>query len=450
MIPLFQIEKSISSLLGDKLSTGEKHTTFRWIKKDAWMFDNNRKRDSLTAQQKTIQDVFQAYLARQPIFANKQALTISFTPETVPHRDDQIGQIGAILAPALRNERPSNLFTYGATGTGKTLVTKFVCSELEKTAKLIGANITILYVNCKLKRAADTEYRLIAALAQQLGRDVPPTGLPTEEVYKTFLSALEERGGVVILVLDEIDVLVKKAGDDILYNLTRINQEINNAKITIVGISNDVRCSEYFDSRVKSSLSEESIIFPPYNATQLRDILSERCTTAFNEGKISDIVIAKCAALAAQEHGDARRALDFLRVAAEIAERQQSIEVLEQHVDHAQSKVDTDTIFEAVRVQPKQSKLVLFSILHHLDSKIQKVLTGDVYSSYSDFCRKVALKPLTQRRISDIIGELDTMGVINAKVISKGRYGRTREISSAISNELQQRLMSTVKSDLYL
>lgn len=406
--------------------------------------------NSLTAQQKTIQDVFRTYLSRQPIFSNKQALATSFTPETVPHRYDQIAQIGMVLAPALRNERPSNLFVYGATGTGKTLVTKFVASELEQMAKGTGANITVLYVNCKLKRIADTEYRLVASLAQQLGKDVPPTGLPTEEIYKAFLSAIEERGGVIILVLDEIDVLIKKVGDNILYNLTRINQEITNSKVAIVGISNDVRCSEYLDARVKSSLSEESFVFPTYNAVQLKDILSERAKMAFNQSKIPEAVISKCAALAAQEHGDARRALDLLRVSGEIAERQQAIEVLEQHVDIAASKVTTDTIFEAVKLQPKQFHLVLYSIFRHLNGASTKTLTGDIYNSYADLCKKTALKPLTQRRVSDILGELDSMGAINTNVISKGRYGRTREITSAISNDLKSKLVDHIKSELAL
>jgi len=401
--------------------------------------------------QKTIQDLFSDYLNKQPIFTNKKALTISYTPEDVPHRDSQINQLGLILAPALKNDRPSNIFIYGGTGTGKTLITTYVTNQLEIAAKKAESDVYVMYVNCKMKRVADTEYRLLAYLANILGKEVPPTGLPTVQVYKIFFDALEERKGVIILIIDEIDALISKVGDEILYNLTRINQELQNIKISIIGISNNVSFIDYIDARVKSALSEEEFVFPPYNAVQLQDILNDRAKIAFSEDKIKEGVISKCAALAAQEHGDARRALDLLRVSGELAERNNDTQITEKHVDLAESKVDMDRIVEVVKTQPKQSKSVMYSIFTLLDgSTKEKILTGQVYDTYINICSQISLKPLTQRRISDIITELDMLSIINAKVISKGRYGRTREIGLAISKDIHNRVMDYLKKEFYL
>ncbi|MEA3229743.1 MAG: orc1/cdc6 family replication initiation protein [archaeon] len=398
--------------------------------------------------QKTLKNLFDNYINSKTLFRDKNALTIRYTPETVQHRDEQINYLGSILAPALKGDRPSNIFIYGTTGTGKTLITQYVISQLKETAASNNIDITFLYVNCKMKRVADTEYRLIAHLSGLLGKKVPPTGLPTDQVYKIFFDVLESKAGTVILMLDEIDALVEKVGDEFLYTLTRINQDINASKVTIIGISNDLSFTDNIDIRVKSSLSDEELIFPPYNALQLKDILSKRAYLAFEENVISDGVIEKCAALAAQEHGDARRALNLIRVAGELAERQSSDKVTEAHVDCAESKIDMDHIIDAVKIQPKQSKVLLRSIIKLSDKESDYIYTGDVFDQYVTYCDKAGLNPLTQRRISDLISELDMLGIINTKVISRGRQGRTRTIRLALSGKVFSKVSEFLNNEL--
>ncbi len=399
--------------------------------------------------QKRLDELFEKYLQKESIFKNKEALSISYEPERIFHRDEQIELLSRILAPVLRKEKPSNIFIYGLTGTGKTLVTRYVTKQLVRVAEKYSIPLNVLEVNCKLKKVADTEYRLLAHLCSLLGKSVPATGLPTDEVYKTFFNLVECCGSHIILILDEVDALVKKTGDELLYNLTRIASHGIKNKITLIGISNDLSFMDWLDARVRSSLSEEEVIFPPYNAKQLRDILEERASIAFNPGKISDAAIAKCAALAAQEHGDARRALDLLRVAGELAERNNDGRVEEAHVDLAEERLDLDRMVEATKTLPKQSMLVLYSILTLL-RKNEMVLTGDVQRFYESVCKMLMMKPLTQRRVSDIIAELDMLGLINAAVISKGRYGRTREITLSVSPTIHDKMLLVLRNELDL
>jgi len=387
----------------------------------------------------TLENVFTKFLETKPIFVNREALTISFSPETIPHREKQINELGRILAPVLKGGRPSNVFIYGRPGTGKTLISRFVGSELEKISNLNGQNIKVLYVNCKMKKIADTEYRLIAELSKELGKEVPFTGLPTDQVYRAFFESLEDKKQTIILIIDEIDALVQKTGDEILYNLTRINQSLKNSKLSLIGITNNLSFIESLDPRVKSSLSEEELIFPPYNALQLQDILKTRASIAFIPGTLEEGVIEKCAALAAQEHGDARRALDLLRVAGELAERNSEEKVIINHVDVAQEKIDLDRVIETVKTQPKQSQAVLYAIVQ-LAEKNNNIQTGEVFDVYQNICNQHGLKPLTQRRVSDLIAELDLFGIINTKIISKGRYGRTRIITLSLSDNVYKRL----------
>jgi cell division control protein 6 len=190
--------------------------------------------------------------------------------------------------------------------------------------------------------------------------------------------------------------------------------------------------TEFLDPRVKSRLGEEKMVFPPYNAEQLRDILNQRSELAFFAGVIDPGVAPLCSALAAQEHGDARRALDLLRVAAEIAERNGDDKVTEAHVYKAKNKIELDCVTEAIRTLPTQSKLVLMSILLNEEHGDGRLTTGDVYETYRELSQIVGVTVLTQRRVTDLISELDMLGIIHARVKSFGRGGRTKEIESSV------------------
>lgn len=372
-----------------------------------------------------LKGLFDNLLESKPIFKDKEVLRPSYTPDYLPHRRDQLNAIAVILVTALRGETPSNIFIYGKTGTGKTASTNYVGRELEGAGVVRGVPCKIIYINCEV---IDTQYRVLAYLARQFSKDVPMTGWPTDQVYAEFIEALGLQGGCVIIILDEVDRLVRKSGDDALYNLSRINLELKDTRVSIIGISNDLKFTEYLDPRVRSSLAEEEIIFPPYDANQLRDILEERARLAFKEKSLGDEVIPLCAALAAQEHGDARRALDLLRVSGEIAERLNADRVKEEHVRTAQMKIELNRVVEVVRTLPTQSKLVLYSIIQLHQNGQKSATTGEVNRVYEDICRQIDIDILTKRRITDLIMELDLLGIINTQVVSKGRYGRTKEI----------------------
>jgi archaeal cell division control protein 6 len=399
--------------------------------------------------QKGLSGYFEKFLDENRIFENKKVLQSSYMPDTVIHRDKEINVIASILAPALKLDKPSNLFVYGKTGTGKTLTVKHIVSKINNLTKERNIPIQIMYLNCKMKRIADTEYRLVAQLIKEFKEEVPYTGLPTDEVYNIFFRVLEKsKKKILIIVLDELDQLIKKAGDEVIYNLTRANAEISSTQISIVGISNNLLFTENMDPRVKSSLSEEEIIFAPYNAIQLKEILINRSNKTFKKGVLEVGLIEKCAAYSAREHGDARRALELLRVAGEIAERGGMSKVRIDHLDIAEEKIEKERILEIVKTQPRQSQVTLFGIILLFEKNKQQIFTGEIYELYKKLCLKTDLRPLTQRRISDILGELDMLGIINARVISKGRYGRTREIKSDLSFSLRKKIKAILSHEL--
>ncbi|MCU0851733.1 MAG: ORC1-type DNA replication protein [Thermoplasmata archaeon] len=377
--------------------------------------------------------IFQQYMRAQSIFkGDKDVLRPSYIPDVLPHREEQINQLAAILVTALEGQRPSNVLLFGKTGTGKTACMKYIGKEIERANSSLN-RVHFIYMNCEV---IDTQYGILQNIGNRFIENfeerIPFTGWSTERVYSILREKIDEEKRVIVIALDEVDQLVSKSGDDVLYHLCRINDDLKNAKVSVIGISNDLRFMEFLDPRVKSSLSEEKMVFPPYNAEQLKDILEQRSRIAFADNVLEGSVIPLCAALAAQEHGDARRALDLLRVAAEIAERNHLAVVNESDVVKAKNKIELDCVTEAIRTLPVQSKLVLMGVLLNSERGDGKLTTGDLYETYKELCQCTSMAILTQRRITDLISELDMLGIIHARVKSFGRGGRTKEIEPSV------------------
>ncbi len=407
-----------------------------------------------------LDNFFEEFISSKPIFKDKAVLQSNYIPEKISHREEYLKDMAKILAPALRGERPSNVFIYGKTGTGKSLCISHVLSKMINIASAREIPLKLVTVNCKLKKVADTEYRILLEILKQLGKEMPSTGISTNDLYKALHEALDVKKRTVLLVLDEIDSLIKKAGDDILYNLTRINPELKLSEVSIVGITNDLTIMDTVDARVKSSLNEEEIVFMPYNAVQLQDILNDRAIRAFQINVLDEEVIPRCSAYAAREHGDARRALELLRFAGELAERDGAEKILSEHIENADKKTERNRILDVIKSQPKQFQLVNYAIIktsmkekHNLvtgqkSTFIEPTTTGNVYDYYNKLAKDLHVPTLTLRRISDIIIELEVLGLINFKIVSKGRYGRTRFITIDLPKTLYNEVLGILKEEL--
>src|SRR6056297_168646 len=359
------------------------------------------------------------------IFSNKDLLKIGHVPEAdrIVGRDEEISKLAKRLNGAVHGYSPENVMIYGKTGAGKSLVSRHLCQRA-KNAASDDVDIGTAYIDC----AEDTtETQVVSSLAMKLNDDdateisVPHTGLSTSKYYKLLWRILDMQFDSVIVILDEIDLMDE---DSLLMKLSRAEEA---GKITcsigIIAISNKVQYIDQLNERVKSSFQHKELFFKPYDANQLREIMHNR-TDAFQDGVLTDDVIPLAAAFAAQEHGDARKAIDILRHAGEVASESDADTVREEHVRQAQQHAEKDRFRELVSGSPTQAKTALQALTElSLNSADDSFLTSQVYDQYERICAHIELDILSVRRFRDLLKEQAFLGIVEIEKINKGSAG---------------------------
>ena len=365
------------------------------------------------------------------LIQNREILHFTYIPEVILHRDSEQEKVTQSLIPILKKSRPSNLLVYGKPGTGKTLVVRKVLSKIQNRVEKTQFPIKLVYTNSKEET---TLYGLLVSFGRQLGledKDLPSTGLAISEVFKRLLKTINQGKLNIVFVIDEIDYLaylVSKTGKDILYQLTRANGRLTEGSLTLVGISNDLTFKERLDPRVISSLGEEEIVFTSYSVEQIRKILENRIQKAFIKNAVEEPALNLCAAMAGREHGDARRALDLMRVAGELAEREQSETVNENHIRGASQKIEENKEVAALQSYPLHEKLLIIAVM-----KTSGLSTGEIYTTYKNLCKVVGQKELTTRRVTQMLSDVELSGIISGRIIHQGIHGRTKKFKLTIS-----------------
>jgi len=375
------------------------------------------------------------------VFRNKELLQVSHLPDgdRIIGRDDELTNLANAIKPATRGNTPNNVLVYGKTGTGKSLCSKFITNHAVERAKDNDVSIGVAYVDCLQE---STETQAVQSAGHQLNEQteteisIPHSGLSTAEYYRRLWRIVDTRYDVALIILDEVD---KIEDDEILMQLSRAVEsgKLTESTIGVIGISNKVRYKDSLDERIKSSLCEREYVFSPYDATQIREILRSR-SDAFHESVLEDGVVPRVAALAAREHGDARKAIDILRFAGEIAEENDHDSVTEDCVDHAHEREETSRLAELISKSPSHAKLVLEAmalLTQQKEGDDAPITTNEAYDLYKRLCDRDQSEHLKLRRVRDILSELEFLSIIDQERKcagrGKGNYMENRLIDDA-------------------
>ena len=375
------------------------------------------------------------------IIKNPNVLRHDYIPDRILHRDKQQELVTQALLPLYKKSIPPNLLVYGKPGTGKTLVIKKVLTQIQNRVDKNSHQIKIATTNAKDQ---SNLYNVLVDLGRQLGLKskkttndklwLPSTGLSISEVFNRILYIIEKNKINTVFLIDEIDHLAKlidKTGKDILYSITRANLKLKNGSLSLIGISNDVRFKEELDPRVISTLSEEELVFPAYVTNEIKEILEDRIPLAFEENSVSGGALNLCASIACREHGDARRAIKLLDVAAKTAELNQDVSITDEHVRLAAQKIEIDKESQQLNAFSLHEKLLVITIM-----KSPNISTGDIYSAYKSLCKITHQNTLTQRRTTQMLNGIELSGLISGKMIHQGIHGNTKKFNLTVSSDL--------------
>lgn len=359
------------------------------------------------------------------IFANKRPLEEDYTPETILCRDGEIDRYSEALQDVIEGFGPNNVFIYGQTGNGKTVVTRVMMDHLQTETSKHDVDLTILEVNCNKH---DSIFNVLLELVNQL-RDpddqVKDQGPTKGYLWNTLYDELDRLGGDVLVVLDEVDMLGHD-NDKLLYDFPRArkNGDLENARIGVIGISNNHMFKDELDPRVKSTLCESEIFFSPYDATQLSEILDHYADLVFKDDVLEDGVVPLCAAKAAQEQGDAREALDLMETAGNIARKENADTVAEAHVERASDRVEEQRVLTIVRDQlTSQMKLALLATTFLNIDESAEPRAKNIYRVYKDICETCGYEPRSKRRLNDFLDSIRLYGLLERDERNLGRAG---------------------------
>lgn len=398
------------------------------------------------------------------IFEDKEPFSEGFVPDEIIERDDILEQYGQYVQDIVDGFGPNNVFCYGQTGIGKTAVTKVMMNFLEEACDEAGVDLTIVQINCNKR---NTVYSVLVALNNRLRGDenqISTHGYHPQALWEMLYERMDEIGGDFLIILDEIDKL--EQDDELLYDFPRARAmgELEDARVGIIGISNNFKYRERLSQQVKSTLCEKELKFDPYDANELRSILRYYADLAFYDGVLEDDVIPLCAAFAAQDAGDARQALDLLETAGDIARHNDADMVREEHVRMAEDRVDRGSTIDTVQHRlTTQMQLTLLSTTLLVIDPDTPTKIKHIYSLYQDVAETVGADVLSESRIRDHLGTLDMFGLIEAEERNLGRaggrayiydtVGSPRTIIDAFRDEELERFHSAIpdgKVDRYL
>ena len=376
---------------------------------------------------------FDEILAGKGVFSDREVLSPHYLPESLLYREDEIRRIMVAVSPALQQRKAKNLFIYGKTGTGKTSSVKQVLEKIEERKE---DHVHVVYMNC---RVYDSRYKILQRVITAFKPSFAKTGHSFTVLYEELLDWIEgpknkdTTGKHVIVVLDEIDFIADL--DNLIYTLTRANDDLGKGSVSVIGISNRVNFKNRLDPRSKSSLCEEEIVFQPYNAAQLQGILRNRCETAFEKGVVNDSAINLASAIAASENGDARYALSLMLRAGELVERRDAKTIVDAQVEEARKAADEDKAFEVIGALPEHQQLLLYALaslaqdVHYKklveDGGEKLYFSGEIYERYASLTKKAGKQPRTSRWYREYLSELEMLGLINTVQSGKGIRGHT-------------------------
>jgi len=359
------------------------------------------------------------------VFKDRAKVSFDYVPEKLPHREAQVQRLFSIFRPVGDAGIPANAFLFGSVGTGKTHTAKRFCEDFRRYANEHGRGLDHVHVNCRQKMGDDA---VLLHILKHFDERFPDRGFSIPEKLDSLRKHLEKKQVHLVVILDEVDVLLKKSGSEVVYTFSRFGEEAGRGNVSMILISQRKDALDRLDAAALSTFRRTNAVeFPKYSRDELRDILKIRVGLAFHAGTVEDAVLGMIAD-AASEYGDARYAIDLLEGAGGAADTEFAGEVSPEHVRMAKAGVTQSDLAERLRELDTPQRLVLLGIARKIRRKTQ-ITTGEAEAAYALACEEFREKRRAHTQFWKYLQDLDAMGLIDAERSGEGVVGKTTMIS---------------------
>ncbi|MFH1306306.1 MAG: AAA family ATPase [Candidatus Micrarchaeota archaeon] len=355
-------------------------------------------------------NIFRQLSGEGKIFRDERFLLPEFLPEELPGREKEMREIASYLQAAAKGRTPPSMLLTGKPGTGKTTIAKLLLNQLTEVSR----KPLPIYINCW---ETSTRHGILNRLVIELGDMIPRRGIATDEIVMRIGEIGGRKQNIPIIILDEVDRLLapQTREDRVLYDLSRA-QEALGIDASVIAITNEENLPVKLDERVRSSLTNHTINFKPYNPNELREILRERAKMAFWQNTYDNDVIGLCAGIGAKAGGDARLTIHLLWAAGKTAEREGAKKICVKHVKEVKERS------VAHATTPAERKI---GDLDEMDKKIIEIISKEEGVESGKLYLKLKAKEGEQRTVRNRLEKLKKARLVECTEISKG-LGRSK------------------------
>jgi cell division control protein 6 len=371
--------------------------------------------------------ILEEELRRETVFRDAGKLLPDYVPPILVHRDKEFRWLSQVFRPLVENRASQRALIMGSVGVGKTVLALKFGSELGAVARGRRMELDYLHINCRKDK---TLYSIYVKLLQHYNPRWPYHGLGPEKLLKDVMTHLNSHDKYLLLTLDEIDYFIQLNGPDVLYALTRMEEEVGGKnRISLITIARDQAFLYRLDAATQSTFMHNVLKLPKYTARQLADIMEQRVGEAFKPGAVDPETTELIADISAR-WGDARLALELLWRAGMVADREGSDVVLPEHAREAKAEVHPEIKKEVLRNLRLQEKLLLLAVARRLKiSERAYALTGEAEKSYRVVCEEYGERYRKHTQLWEYFKRLESSGLVELRPSGPGHRGTSMRVS---------------------
>ena len=360
------------------------------------------------------------------VFKDQRTLSFDYVPQKLVHREAQMKKLAMLYKPVVESNLSQNAVLTGSVGTGKTATAKRFCMDLKDFAEKQQKAVDWVLVNC---RQRNSESSAVLHIVNHFQPNFPDRGFSITEMLRILRKDLEKRKVHLVIVLDEADMLLKKAGSDIIYKLTRFGEEkVEGKELVSLILISQKNVFDMLDASSTSTFKRTNVVeFGKYSLEELRDIVKSRTMLALNDGAIEDDSINLIAEVSS-EWGDARFAIEILEKAGMLADEESAGKISVEHVRGAKAEAYSSITESKLAGLDKHQRLALLAIARTSRGKAY-ITTGEAESAYKVACEEYGEKARAHTAFWGLMKDLDMLGVVSAKKSGPGISGKTTVIT---------------------